>query len=159
MHAKALGSQGLRVSPLGLGCMGLTFGYGPVDRARAVATVERALELGVTFFDTSDHFRRVSPRFKGENLHRNRQLVEPILTIARERGATPAQVALAWILASVPEAVPIPGTTRPGRVEENVGSLDVTLTDSDKRTLDQSFPAGAAAGTRWPSAMMALLEG
>ncbi|MES9536551.1 MULTISPECIES: aldo/keto reductase [unclassified Actinomadura] len=325
MLRRALGSQGAEVSAMGLGCMGMTFGYGPVAQERAIATIDRALELGVTFFDTSDHygpesneallgkalagrrdrvelatkfgsyspdgpvpdgrpehvrwaidgslrrlgvehvdlyylhrvdprvpvedtvgamaelveagkvrylglseasadtirrahavhpltavqseyslwsrdmeaeviptlhelgigfvpysplgrgfltgsisgpddlaendFRRTNPRFQGDSLVRNRELVGHVQRIAADRGATAAQVALAWVLASVPDAVPIPGTTRPERVEQNAAALDVGLTEEDRRLLAETFPPGAAAGERWPAPFMATLNG
>jgi aryl-alcohol dehydrogenase-like predicted oxidoreductase len=324
---RPLGSQGLVVSAMGLGCMGMSFGYGKVDERQAVATIDRALELGVTFLDTSDHygprtneellgralagrrhevqlatkfgsyspdapprvpdgrpehvrraidaslwrlgvdhvdlyyqhrvdpqvpiedtvgamaelvtagkvrylglseasattirranavhpisavqseyslwsrdveaevlpvlaelgigfvpysplgrgfltgaitspddlepqdFRRVAPRFAAENFDRNTVLVERVKLVATNRGATAAQVALAWVTASVPGAVAIPGTTRPERVGENVAALDLELTEDDIRGLDEAFPPGAAKGERYPPPMMALVNG
>ncbi|WP_141578878.1 aldo/keto reductase [Actinomadura sp. WMMA1423] len=325
MLRRALGGQGAEVSAIGLGCMGMTFGYGTVARERAVATIDRALELGVTFLDTSDHygpetneallgealagrrdrvelatkfgsyspdgtvpdgrpehvrwavdgslkrlgaehvdlyylhrvdprvpvedtvgamaelveagkvrylglseasadtirrahavhpltavqseyslwsrdmesevipvlrelgigfvpysplgrgfltgsisgpddlaeddFRRTNPRFQGDSIVRNRELVGHVQRIAADRGVTAAQVALAWVLASVPDAVPIPGTTRPERVEQNAAALDVELTERERGLLDEAFPLGAAAGERWPAPFMTTLNG
>jgi aryl-alcohol dehydrogenase-like predicted oxidoreductase len=319
--------QGFEVSAIGLGCMGMSFGYGAVDEARAIATIDRALELGVTFLDTSDHygpttneellgralagrrdevelatkfgtyspdapprvpdgrpehvrraldaslrrlgvdhidlyyqhrvdpevpieetvgamaelvaagkvrhlglseasartirrahathplaavqseysmwsrdmeaeviptlaelgigfvpysplgrgfltgaissvddlaasdFRRIAPRFSAENFDRNAVPVDLVRSIATAKGTTAAQVALAWVLASVPGAVPIPGTTRPERVGENAAALEVELTVEDMKVLDGAFPPGVAAGDRYPAPMMALLDG
>jgi aryl-alcohol dehydrogenase-like predicted oxidoreductase len=327
MERRTLGTEGLEVSAMGLGCMGMSFGYGSVEETRSIATVERALEMGVTFFDTSDHygpltneellgralakhrdqvqiatkfgtypmdtpprmpdgrpehvrraldasllrlgvdhidlyyqhrvdpqvpieetvgamaeavasgkvghlglseasaqtirrahavhpiaavqseyslwsrdleaevipalvefgialvpysplgrgfltgeiksvedlaqndFRRISPRFQGENLEHNKGLFDPVRSIADARGITPAQVALAWVYASVEAVVPIPGTTRPERIDENVAALAVKLTDVEVATLNEAFPVGAAAGTRWPAPMMGVLNG
>ncbi|OLF17254.1 aldo/keto reductase [Actinophytocola xanthii] len=324
---RPLGRQGLMVSSMGLGCMGMSFGYGKVDERQAVATIDRALELGVTFLDTSDHygprtneellgralagrrdevqlatkfgsyspdapprvpdgrpehvrraidaslwrlgvdhvdlyyqhrvdpqvpiedtvgamaelvtagkvrylglseasartirranavhpisavqseyslwsrdveaevlpvlaelgigfvpysplgrgfltgaiaspedlapqdFRRVAPRFAQENFARNAALVERVKLVAASRGITAAQVALAWVAASVPGAVAIPGTTKPERVAENVAALEIELTEDDLRGLDEAFPPGAAQGERYPPPMMALLNG
>jgi aryl-alcohol dehydrogenase-like predicted oxidoreductase len=324
---RALGGQGLMVSAIGLGCMGMSFGYGPVDERRAIATLDRAIELGATFLDTSDHygpetneellgralagrrdevvlatkfgsyspdvpprvpdgrpehvrraldaslrrlrvdhidlyyqhrvdpdvpieetvgamaelvaagkirylglseasartvrranathpisavqseyslwsrdveaevlpvlaelgigfvpysplgrgfltgsissvedlaandFRRTAPRFAPGNFDRNAALVDRVKHAAAGRGATAAQVALAWVLASAPGAVPIPGTTKPERVAENVAALALGLTGEELRALDEAFPPGAAAGDRYPAAMMAVLDG
>jgi aryl-alcohol dehydrogenase-like predicted oxidoreductase len=326
MKQRALGTEGMQVSAIGLGCMGMTFGYGPVPEDRALATIDRAIELGVTFLDTSDHygpetnesllgralrgrrdrvqlatkfgsyswdtpprvpdgrpehvrealdrslarlgvdhvdlyyqhrvdadvpieetvgamselvaagkvryiglseasaqtircahethpitavqseyslwsrdmedeviptlqelgigfvpyaplgrgfltgairsrealagddFRRISPRFRDENLAHNLTLVERLRSIADQRGITAAQVALAWVLASAPGSVPIPGTTRPERLEENVAALDVSLTSEEIASLSETFAPGAAAGHRWPEPMMATLN-
>lgn len=327
MQRQELGSQGLEVSAIGLGCMGMSFGYGTVDEEQAIATIDRALEIGVTFLDSSDHygpetnesllgralagrrdqvelatkfgshswetpprlpdgrpehvheavnrslqrlgvdhidlyyqhrvdpkipieetvgamaelvaagkvrylglseasaqtirrahtvhpitavqseyslwsrdietevipvlqelgiglvpyaplgrgfltgkitsfddlapndFRRISPRFQGGNLASNQQLVDRVRAIAADRGVTTAQVALAWVLKSAPGCVPIPGTTKPQRIEENAAALDTELAGDDIRSLNETFEPGAVAGTRWPAPMMATLNG
>ncbi|MFE9426386.1 aldo/keto reductase [Kitasatospora sp. NPDC006697] len=327
MHNRALGSQGLQVSAVGLGCMGMSFGYGTVAEEQSIATVHRALDLGVTLLDTSDHygpltnesllgkalagrregvviatkfgtyspytppripdgrpehlrsavdaslqrlgvdfidlylqhrvdpqvpieetvgamaelvtagkvgylglceasaesirrahavhpisavqteyslwtrdieadvlptlrelgiglmpyaplgrgfltgaietpdqlaegdFRRIAPRFQGDNFANNSRLVEPVRAIAERLGATAAQVALAWVLKSAEMSVPIPGTTKPERVAENIAALEVELTEAELKTLDEAFPPGVAAGDRYPAPMMALLNG
>ena len=327
MRRRALGGQGLEVSAIGLGCMGMTFGYGSVDEQRALAAIDRALELGITVLDTSDHygpmtnetllgsalakrrdqvelatkfgsyswetqprlpdgrpehvreavdgslrrldvdhidlyyqhrvdqrvpieetvgamaelvtagkvrylglseasaqtirrahavhpitavqseyslwsrdmeaeviptlrdlgigfvpyaplgrgfltgqiksvddlasndFRRISPRFQGDNLAHNQELVRKINDVAVARGATAAQVALAWVLHSAPACVPIPGTTRPERVEENATAVDLELDVEEIAVLETVFAPGAAAGTRWPAQLMATLNG
>jgi aryl-alcohol dehydrogenase-like predicted oxidoreductase len=327
MQLQHLGNEGLQVSALGLGCMGMTFGYGPVPFERARATIDRALELGINFFDTSDHygpltnetllgqvlagrrdqvivatkfgsypidepgrvpdgrpehvrravdgslkrlgvdyidlyyqhrvdphvpiedtlgamsdlvtagkirflglseaaastirrahathaiaavqseyslwsrdaekdviptvrelgigfvaysplgrgflaatitspddlaendFRRISPRFQGDNLSHNRRLLTPIQAVAQNRGLSPAQVALAWVFAMLAGVVPIPGTTRPERIGENAAAVGVRLTDDELRHLDATFQPSAAAGTRWPERMMPFLDG
>ncbi|MFC8451497.1 aldo/keto reductase [Kitasatospora sp. NPDC057223] len=327
MQQRALGSQGLQVSAVGLGCMGMSFGYGTVEEKQSIATVHRALDLGVTFLDSSDHygpltnetllgkalagrregvqlatkfgtyspdspprvpdgrpehvrravdaslqrlgvdhidlyyqhrvdpqvpieetvgamaelvtagkvgylglseasaqtirrahavhpitavqteyslwsrdvedeviptlrelgiglvpysplgrgfltgaiaspddlaegdFRRIAPRFQGDNFERNRALVDQVRAIAGQHNATAAQVALAWVLKSAEIAVPIPGTTKPERVEENIAALGVELTAEDVKSLDEAFPPGAASGDRYPTPMMALLNG
>ena len=327
MQRRALGSGGLEVSAIGLGCMGMSFGYGTVEESQAVATIDRALELGVTFLDSSDHygpktneellgralagrrdqfelatkfgsyswetpprlpdgrpehvreacdeslkrlgvdhidlyyqhrvdpkvpieetvgamaelvqagkvrylglseasaqtirrahathpiaavqteyslwsrdaeeeviptlrelgiafvpysplgrgfltgaitsvdqlaendFRRIAPRFQGENFDHNRALVAKVTELAAAKGVTAAQVALAWVLKTVEFAVPIPGTTKPERVAENAAALDVDLTAQEIADLNEAFPPGAAQGTRWPAPMMAVLNG
>jgi aryl-alcohol dehydrogenase-like predicted oxidoreductase len=327
MRTRALGQGGLKVSAVGLGCMGMSFAYGPVDDGQAIATIHRALDLGVTLFDTADIYgpetnehlvgralagrrdeatiatkfggrsleiadrvpdgrpdyvhraadrslarlgvdhidlyyqhrvdpqvpieetvgamaelvhagkvrflglceasadtirrahvvhpitavqseyslwtrdmedtviptlrelgigfvpyaplgrgfltgaitspddlaegdwRRGSPRFQGENLARNLELVSRVRAIADDKGITPAQLALAWVAGAGDDVVPIPGTTKAHRVAENVAALDVTLTDDDRRRLDEAAPHGAAAGDRYPQPMMATLDG
>ncbi len=101
-----------------------------------------------------DDFRRGSPRFQGENFQRNLELVERVREIASEKGATPGQLALAWLLAQGQDIVPIPGTKRRKYLEENVGALDVRLTDEDLGRIAEAAPAGAAAGERYPEAGM-----
>lgn len=97
-----------------------------------------------------DDFRRQNPRFQGEAFAENLRMVDRVRAIATEKGCTPAQLALAWVLAQGPDVVPIPGTTKVSRVEENVGALDVVLTADDLRRLDEAAPAGATAGERYP---------
>ena len=112
-----------------------------------------------TFEDFSaDDYRRFSPRFQGENFQKNLDLVAHIQKIAREKGCTPAQLALAWVLAQGDDLVPIPGTKRRKYLEENVGALDVKLTKEDLRQIDAVFPSGAAAGQRYPEHMMSLVN-
>jgi aryl-alcohol dehydrogenase-like predicted oxidoreductase len=327
MQARALGSQGLQVSAMGLGCMGMSYAYGPVDEAQGIATIHRALDLGITLFDTADIYgpetnerlvgralagrrddvqiatkfgsqsleepgrgpdgrpeyvhracdrslarlgvdhidlyyqhrvdprvpieetvgamaelvldgkvrhlglseasvatirrahavhpisavqseyslwtrdmeaevipvlrelnigfvpyaplgrgfltgqirsfddlaendwRRTNPRFQGENFARNLELVDRVRAMAEDKGVTPAQLALAWVLHAGDDVVPIPGTTKPHRLDENVAALDVTLTGDDLRHLDELAPRGAAAGDRYPAPMMAVLNG
>jgi aryl-alcohol dehydrogenase-like predicted oxidoreductase len=97
-----------------------------------------------------DDFRRVNPRFMGDNFAKNLDLVEQVRKLAGEKGCTPGQLALAWVLAQGDDVVPIPGTKRVRYLEENVGALDVTLTVGDLATIDATFPADAAAGDRYP---------
>ena len=94
-------------------------------------------------------YRRASPRFSGENFARNLALVDRVRALAEEKSCTPAQLALAWLLAQGPDVVPIPGTTRRARLEENVGALDVQLDAGDLRRLDELAPVGVAAGDRY----------
>jgi aryl-alcohol dehydrogenase-like predicted oxidoreductase len=93
-----------------------------------------------------DDFRRRHPRFTGENLDRNAQIAERVRAIADEKGATPAQIALAWLLSRGDDVVPIPGTKRRAYLEENVGALDVELTEEERAELDA---LGEAAGDRY----------
>jgi aryl-alcohol dehydrogenase-like predicted oxidoreductase len=95
-------------------------------------------------------FRRANPRFQGENFARNLELVEKVKAIAAAKGATPSQVALAWLLAKGDDVVPIPGTKRVSYLEENIGADRVGLTDDEVRQLEEAFPVGVTAGERYP---------
>jgi aryl-alcohol dehydrogenase-like predicted oxidoreductase len=94
--------------------------------------------------------RHAHPRFQEGNFEQNLPLLKPIQTIAQAKGCTMAQVVLAWLLARGPDIVPIPGTKRRTYLEQNVAALDVTLTSAEAAALDRAFPAGAAAGLRYP---------
>ena len=106
----------------------------------------------------ADDWRRNNPRFQGENFRKNLDLVRHIEQLARQRGATPAQLALAWLLHRGEDVVPIPGTTRVEALEENAGALDVTLSRDDLRTIDEIAPKGVAAGLRYPEATMRTIN-
>jgi len=95
-------------------------------------------------------FRRYNPRFQGENFDRNLQLVERVKELAAGKGCTPAQLALAWLLHQGQDVVPIPGTKKRSRLQENLGALDVQLSDGDLARLDELAPVGVAAGDRYP---------
>ncbi|MFF1384580.1 aldo/keto reductase [Arthrobacter sp. NPDC058288] len=97
-----------------------------------------------------DDFRRHSPRFQGGNFTRNLELVDRVKELADEKKCTPAQLALAWLLAQGEHIVPIPGTKKRVRLQENLGALDVELSDQDLSRLDELAPAGVAAGARYP---------
>ena len=102
--------------------------------------------------------RRKMPRFQPENLPTNVALIEPVEAIARAKGCSTAQLALAWLLASGSDIVPIPGTKRRRYLEETAAAADLTLTPDEMVALDAAFPFGVAAGTRYPAASMPLLE-
>jgi len=103
-----------------------------------------------TFEDLpADDFRRRNPRFQGENFDHNLELVREVEQMAREKGATPGQLALAWVLARGDEIVPIPGTKHVAYLEENVAAVRVELSDADLERLDAVIPVGAATGTRY----------
>ncbi|MFY9910374.1 MAG: aldo/keto reductase [Candidatus Sulfotelmatobacter sp.] len=106
-----------------------------------------------------DDYRRHSPRFQGENFRKNLDLVRGIEQIAREKGCKPSQLALAWVLAQDKNIVPIPGTKHRKYLEDNVTALDVKLSPEDLRRIEEIFPAGAAAGLRYPEHMMAIVNG
>ena len=102
----------------------------------------------------TDDYRRNQPRFQGENFQRNLDLVARVEALASEKGCTPSQLALAWLLAQGPDVVPIPGTKRVRYLEENVGALSVALGPDDLARIEAAAPQGAAAGTRYPDAGM-----
>ena len=106
----------------------------------------------------ADDYRRTSPRFQGENFQKNLSLVARIETMARAKGCTPSQLALAWVMAQGNDVVPIPGTKRRKYLEENVGATAVTLTPSDLAGIDAIAPKGVAAGPRYAEAMMKRLD-
>lgn len=106
----------------------------------------------------ADDYRRSSPRFQGENFQKNLDLVRQVEEIAREKGCTPSQLALAWVLAQGEDIVPIPGTKRRKFLEDNVAALNVKLTKEDLRRIDEVFAPDAAAGERYPEHVMALVE-
>ena len=110
--------------------------YSPLGRGLLTGAVTSLDEL------QSDDFRRTQPRFQGDNLERNLELVAVVRDIAAAKGCTPSQVALAWLLAHGDDVVPIPGTKRRTYLEENVGALDVTLTPDDLTRLGTLAPAG-----------------
>jgi aryl-alcohol dehydrogenase-like predicted oxidoreductase len=95
-------------------------------------------------------FRRNNPRFQGDNFARNLELVDRVKEIADEKGATPGQLALAWVLAQGRDIVPIPGTKRVAYLEENAAASEIELTSDDLARIDEAAPAGATAGERYP---------
>jgi aryl-alcohol dehydrogenase-like predicted oxidoreductase len=122
--------------------------YSPLGRGFLTGQVTQPEEL-----DPTD-FRRQNPRWREENLKQNLALVDKIKEIAAAKHCTPAQLALAWVLAQGENIIPIPGTRREKYLRENIGALEVTLTADDLATIDAALPAGAAAGTRYHETMM-----
>jgi aryl-alcohol dehydrogenase-like predicted oxidoreductase len=117
--------------------------YSPLGRGFLTGQIRNVGDLA------ADDFRRQNPRFQGENFQKNLELVARVEEIATEHKCTPAQLALAWVLAQGDDIVPIPGTRHPERVEENVAALDVVLSESDLRRIDAAAPKGIAAGERY----------
>jgi len=109
-----------------------------------------------TKFDKSD-FRNIVPRFTAENRKANQALVDLLCTFAQEMKATPAQIALAWLLAQKPWIVPIPGTTKPHRLEENIGAVNVELSPGDLRELDTAASKIPVQGARYPEELQKLV--
>jgi len=108
-------------------------------------------------FDADD-YRRTSPRFMGDNFARNLQLVEQVKALAADKGCSPAQLALAWVLAQDEDVLAIPGTRKRSRLDENLGALDVRLSAADLAAIDAVFPPDAAAGNRYADAMMHMVN-
>jgi len=120
--------------------------YSPLGRGFLTGAIQ-------TFADV-DGRRAAHPRFQEENFAQNRALVASIEAMAEEKSCTPAQLALAWLLAQGPDVVAIPGTRHPRRLDENLGALRVHLTPAEVARVAQAVPPGAAAGTRYPAGGM-----
>lgn len=122
--------------------------YAPLGRGFLSAAIRSEGDL------TPKDRRKDHPRFWPENLAQNVRLLGPLKTIATARNCTPSQVALAWLFAKGDDILPIPATTKIAHLEENVGACEVTLSSEDVAQLDAAFPAGIAAGTRYPAKQM-----
>ena len=107
----------------------------------------------------ADDYRRNSPRFQGENFQKNLDLAARIGEMAKKKGCTASQLALAWLLAQGADIVPIPGTKRRSYLEENAGATDVTLSAAELAAIDAVAPKGVAAGERYPEAGMRAVNG
>jgi aryl-alcohol dehydrogenase-like predicted oxidoreductase len=125
--------------------------YSPLGRGFLTGQIKGLEDLA------ADDYRRTAPRFQGENFQRNLDLVSQVSEIAKEKRCTPAQLALAWVLAQGEHIVPIPGTKRRKYLRENVDALDVILNADDLQRIDEVAPKDVAAGSRYPEAMMKLL--
>ena len=129
--------------------LGISFvAYSPLGRSLLTGAVRQVSDI------PEGDGRGRHPRFAAENLARNLAQVAAIETVAREKGFKPGQVALAWLLAQGPDIVPIPGTKRTERIDENLAALDVMLSADDVARISAALPPGAAAGTRYPEAGM-----
>lgn len=122
--------------------------YSPLGRGFLTGQIKRFEDLA------ADDYRRFSPRFQGDNFGKNLELVRAVQSLAAEKKCTAAQLALAWVLAQGEDIVAIPGTKRRANLEDNLGALAVTLSAAELQHLDATFPPGAAAGLRYPAAMM-----
>jgi aryl-alcohol dehydrogenase-like predicted oxidoreductase len=146
--------------------------YSLLYRQEAEETRQMTTELGISFvayaplgrgfltgaiksFADVDGRRAAHPRFQEQNFVQNRALVAKIEAIAAAKGCTPSQVTLAWLLAQGPDVVAIPGTRYAARLDENIGALTVTLSSEEIKAMSDAVPAGAAAGTRYPTGGMA----
>lgn len=126
--------------------------YSPLGRGFLTGQFKKFEDL------PADDFRRFMPRFQGENFQKNLDLVARIEQMAREKHCTPAQLALAWVLAQGEDMMPIPGTKRRTYLEQNLAAIDIKLTRDDLARIDQVTPKGAAAGARYPEAVMATVD-
>lgn len=125
--------------------------YSPLGRGFLTGQVRTFENLA------EDDYRRTAPRFQGENFQRNLDLVNKLSELAQEKRCTPAQLALAWVMAQGQDVVPIPGTKRRKYLRENIDAVDVTLNRDDLKRIDEMAPKDVAAGSRYPEAMMKLL--
>jgi aryl-alcohol dehydrogenase-like predicted oxidoreductase len=125
--------------------------YSPLGRGFLTGAIRRFEDLAL------DDYRRHSPRFQGENFEKNLALVGKIEELAKRRGCTPAQLALAWLLARGRDIVPIPGTKRRATLEENAAAAAIALTAEELAAIEAIAPKGVAAGERYPAAMMPLV--
>lgn len=126
--------------------------YSPLGRGFLSGRFQKLQDL------PEDDTRRNHPRFQGENFTRNLKLVDEVKAVAAERSATPAQIALAWLLAQGDDIVPIPGTKRREYLEENLKALGIVLSDDEVRRIDEIFPFGAASGERYPEQALAAVN-
>lgn len=122
--------------------------YSPLGRGFLTGTFQKPEDLAPN--DLRSHL----PRFQGKNFEQNLHIVKRITEIANEKNGTPAQIALAWLLAQGQDIVPIPGTKRRQRLEENLQAVEIELNGDDLRRIEEAAPVGAAAGTRYPEAIM-----
>ena len=127
--------------------------YSPLGRGFLSGEIKRFEDLA------EDDYRRHSPRFQGENFQKNLDLVKQVQEIAKEKGITTSQLALAWVLAQGQDVVPIPGTKRRKYLEQNTGATEVILSQENLARIDEVFPKDAATGLRYPEAMMKSVNG
>jgi aryl-alcohol dehydrogenase-like predicted oxidoreductase len=134
--------------------LGITFvAYSPLGRGFLTGKIKRYEDLA------PDDWRRNMPRFLGGNFEKNLQLVRHIEELAQKKSCSPAQLALAWVLAQGEDIVPIPGTTSRAHLEDDLGTFDVTLTPEELARIDEIAPKGVAAGERYPEAGMKVVNG
>lgn len=134
--------------------LGIAFvAYSPLGRGFLTGQIKRFEDLA------ADDYRRISPRFQGENFPKNLDLVARVEEIAKEKKCTPGQLALAWLLARGEDILPIPGTKRRKYLEENVGALHVQLSVEELRRIEEVAPKGVASGQRYPETAMNLVNG
>ena len=122
--------------------------YSPLGRGFLTGQLKRIEDLA------ADDFRRHSPRFQGENFGKNLTLVAVVESMAKQKQCTPSQLALAWLLSRKPFIVPIPGTKRRTYLEDNAGSVNVSLTTAELSEIDAAFPLNVASGERYAASAM-----
>jgi aryl-alcohol dehydrogenase-like predicted oxidoreductase len=126
--------------------------YSPLGRGFLTGKIRKTDDLAAS------DWRRNGPRFQGENLDRNLDIVKRLGSLSQKHQCTPAQLALAWVLARGEDIVPIPGTKRRTYLEENVAALQIRLSSDDLKELDQAAPVGCTAGARYPESSMAAVN-
>lgn len=126
--------------------------YSPLGRGFLTGAIQQVDQLA------ADDWRRQNPRFQAGNIDRNRELVEAVTELAAARGATPAQLALAWLLHRGPDIVPIPGTRRIARLDENASAARILLNDAELQRIDDVLASHTVAGLRYPEAHMASVN-
>jgi aryl-alcohol dehydrogenase-like predicted oxidoreductase len=122
--------------------------YAPLGRGFLTGAIKKFEDL------PQEDFRRKSPRFQGDNFQKNLDLVHKIETLARKKGCTPGQFAIAWVMAQGEEIVPLPGTKHTRYLDDNLGALQVSFTPEELREIDQIAPCGVAVGERYPASTM-----
>jgi len=136
------------VRELGIGFVA----YSPLGRGFLTGQFKRPEDI------PEDDFRRFQPRFQGDNFYKNLDLVKHIEALAQTKQSTPAQIALAWVMAQGEDVVPIPGTKKLSRLEENLKALEVTLTPAELEEIDRAVPKGSTSGTRYPEQHMSAVN-
>src|SRR6476646_7015607 len=126
--------------------------YSPLGRGFLTGAIQKPSDL------TADDWRLTNPRFQGEAFEKNLRLAEHVKNLAERKRCSPAQLALAWVLAQGEDIVPIPGTKRIRYLEDNMGAVDVSLSADELAQIDNLFPPGAAQGERYTESMMALVN-
>lgn len=126
--------------------------YSPLGRGFLTGAIQKPSDL------SDDDWRHTNPRFQGEAFERNLRLAEHVKNLAERKSCSPAQLALAWVLAQGDDIVPIPGTKRVRYLEDNMGALRVTLDEDELAQIDKLFPLGVAQGERYAGPMMALVN-
>jgi aryl-alcohol dehydrogenase-like predicted oxidoreductase len=137
------------VRELGIGFVA----YSPLGRGFLTGEIKREEDLA------TDDWRRTNPRFQGENFQRNLELVARVEAIAKEKGCTASQLALAWVLAQGNDIIPIPGTKRRSYLEQNAAAAEIRLTAKELKRIGEVVPRGIASGGRYPEEMMGLVNG
>ncbi|WP_024527243.1 aldo/keto reductase [Serratia fonticola] len=127
--------------------------YSPLGRGFLTGAIQSLEDLA------ADDFRRDNPRFQGENFARNLELVTKVSELARQKGVTPSQLALAWVMAQGEHIVPIPGTKRRRYLEENVAAAEITLSEQELAAIEAVFPLAGVAGARYTTVGMELING
>jgi aryl-alcohol dehydrogenase-like predicted oxidoreductase len=125
--------------------------YSPIGRGMLSGTIRSPADF------SDNDFRRIAPRFSEDNFPKNLRLVDEIVAIARDHGVTPSQLTLAWLLAQGGDIIPIPGTTKAERLDENLGALKIKLSEEEERRIRKCCEEAEVVGGRYPESMSAVL--